>query len=145
MNKIKIALLAFALTATAAIAQNSASISLTMPTQSIAGGVTTNTVTDNIIDVTKQASVSFVLTAKQSAAGTNGPIKLLFSYSNDRTKFTGLTKPVTFAATGLTELVGQTNLLTYGARYLKLLSIENADSGTITNITASYALKVGAP
>lgn len=134
-----LAILAMATTATLA---QSDYVPLTMPASVAVAGVSN---INEVIDVTKQASVSFVLTVKQSAAGTNGPIKLLFDYSNDRLKWTGATKPVTFAATGLTELVGQTNLSTFGARYLRLKSVENADSGAITNITANYAIKVGAP
>lgn len=131
------------LLAVGAMAQANSAETITIPSGTVAVAGVSNV--NAVLEVTKQASVSFVMTAKQSAAGTNGPIKLLFDYSNDRSKWSTATKPVTFAATGLTELVGQTNIPTYGARFIRWKTIENADSGGITNLTATYAIKVGAP
>jgi hypothetical protein len=143
MKKNILAAFAVLSLAAGAFAQANNYVELTMPTQTVAVGAVTNVL--QVIDCTKQASVSVQFTCKQSAAGTNGPIKLVFDRSNDRLKWSTDTKTAVFAATGLTELVGITNIPTHGARFLRFKTLELADSGVITNNTANYAIKVGAP
>jgi hypothetical protein len=140
MKKTFLSVIAILAVSISAFAQANAVVELTIP-GSIAAASTTNVA--QVIDVSKQSIVAVQLTFKLVSGGTNGRVVMQFSRSNDRSQWTTATTPAMFVANGTTLVSGLTNILSYGARYIRLDSIQNDEGVVVTNTAATYSLKVG--
>lgn len=120
-------------------------------TQTVLAGGTTNFAAGNVIYCGKQASVPVSIAFKMDGAGT-GAQTLVFARSVDGSKYESLAAKRTtvgIAATGATESITVTNIPTYGAAYIKLVSWANGETAgsgvNATNIVLKWGEKIGAP
>lgn len=98
-----------------------------------------------VIDVSKQANVGIVLKQKNDASGTSA-ISYYFTFSVDGVTYDTVGKTVGVAAAGTATIVTLTNLNSFGAQYIKLNYITNADAtANCTNLSAVYLTKISSP
>lgn len=109
---------------------------------------TTTLASSVVFDVRKQKDVSLMLKWTGLDTGSNGVVTFTFARSVDGTTFESLAAKRTsvgIASTGAASNVCITNIPSYGAGYIKLISIVNDDSAGLTNIVIKAATKIGAP
>ncbi len=106
----------------------------------------TTTVTRNfVIDVGHQANVGVQITANASAASISNLV-FTFYRSVDESQYDTVGQTVTFVANGTNTKSILTNLLSYGARKIKMTTYAWDDPATyITNLSVKYAVKISAP
>jgi hypothetical protein len=105
-----------------------------------------NLFTNVSIDCRKQASVTLRLTTANNVTSANG-FKLYYSRSlGDGSWETALSVVGLVPPTGASTPVLLTNLNTYGAGFIRLEYLTNADgTANITNYTAAYGVKISSP
>jgi len=98
-----------------------------------------------VVDVRKQASVTLQWDRVSSGAGAQ-VISLAFSRSTDGSTYNSTLDSLTLASGGATATTTVTNIPTYGAGYIKIHYMTNANASTVfTTNTLKYAVKIGAP
>lgn len=109
------------------------------------GNGTTNLASPVTIGAIKQQNVAFSVTLTGTAGGTN---TYTFNRSVDGNYYdTNAANVITFVAgtSAGQQVTTTTNISASGFGYLKLVTIATVSSGTITNNSASYSVKIGAP
>ena len=143
--KYLIAIIASLLLVVSANAQTYAVQNLSLATNAVAASSTETL--SSVIDCGKQDTVAVMLQFKMSTSGT-GNQTFTFARSVDGTSYetlAGKQTAVVVAATGATTSTTVTNIPSYGAKYIKLISWANADAGAYTtNMVVKYAVKIPA-
>jgi hypothetical protein len=145
MKKILTIISVLGLFASAVNAQTYAAQSVTV-TNAIAASSTENL--NQVIDCRKQKDVAIQISFKMSSSGT-GNQTFVFDRSVDGSTWNSLAADkttVVVAATGATLSTTVTNLNTYGAGFLRLVSWQNGQAGQYaTNTSVKYGIKIAAP
>lgn len=98
-----------------------------------------------VVDVRKQSTVTLQWDRISSGAGAQ-VISLAFSRSTDGSTYNSALDSLTLASGGATATTTVTNIPTYGAGYIKIHYMTNANADTVfTTNTLKYAVKIGAP
>jgi hypothetical protein len=128
-----------------ALAQYSTA-TLTHGLTNIAGAITTNLIVSAVIDTTDQPNTALQASFKLHDGVETGDVTFTF-----RPLVTSTTPTVTLsdltwvvAATATTTAVATTNWPSLGYGYLKLVSIQNANTAVVTNLVVTYSIKKGA-
>lgn len=129
-----------------ALAQYSTA-TLTHGLTNIAGAMTTNLIFSAVIDTTDQPNTALQASFKLHDGVETGNVTFTF-----RPMLTSSTTPtradqdVTWVipATATTTTVAVTNWPSLGYGYLKLVSVQNANSAVVTNLVVTYSIKKGA-
>jgi hypothetical protein len=99
--------------------------------------------TNIVLDIRKQQDVAVQMLV--TASGTcNSNVICTFKRSVDGVTYDGGGTPVTITLNDTTPVPVLTNLLGYGAGYIKLTSINNASDVTNITFVLKYGLKIGA-
>lgn len=114
----------------------------------LAANTSSNLAGSVIIPVRGQKTVSVQIRFRCDDAGTNGVQSFVWASSVDGSTFQSLAAKrdtLSAAADGTNYVQTTTVIDTYGAGYLKLISIGNDDSAALTNLTIKAAIKIAAP
>ena len=101
-----------------------------------------------VFDVRKQKDVAVMLRWVGLDTGSNGVVSFTFARGVDGSTFETLAAKrtvIAIASTGAATNVCITNIPSYGAGFIKLISLANDDSAGLTNIVIKEATKIGAP
>lgn len=143
MKKLFIALLAVAAVVSTASAQTYSAQSLSVPA-TLGNGVT-NLASPPTIGALKQQNVALSVTISGTAGGTN---TITLNKSVDGSNWdTNSANCITFVAgtTSGQNVTTTTNLTVSGFGYLRIQTMNVTSSGTITNNSVTYGIKLNAP
>lgn len=100
-----------------------------------------------VINVGKQASVGIQIASTNVLGDAVNPNILYYQRSVDGVKYETALSPIGWVTAGQTERVVVTNILTYGAGYIRFPYVTNtAGSGTnVGFLQIKQAIKIGAP
>jgi len=128
-----------------ALAQYSTA-TLTHGLTNIAGAFTTNLIVNAVIDTSDSPNTALQASFKLHDGVETGDVTFTFRPMLTSTTPTKTDQDVTWvvAATATTTAVAVTNWPSLGYGYLKLVSIQNANTAVVTNLVLTYSIKKGA-
>ena len=140
-----LALLTISLLAISASAQTVPLYSSVLLTSSITNAPSSATNAALVLDVRKQAKVGVQVTQKNDASGT-AAITYVYSRSADGVTYCSTYDSFAVNANGTTAVTTNFVIDTYGLGFIKFHYITNAAaSAGLTNLSMTYAIKLGAP
>ena len=142
MKKLIMTLLAIGFVSVTAHAQTPVYAAQTLGTFQQVGSGATNVA--YVLDVRKQNTVSIQWDRQSNGAGAQ-PVVIAFSRSNDGSTYDTTLDTISLASGGATATTTCTNISSYGAGYIKIAYMTNANANTVyTTNTLKYSIKIGA-
>lgn len=120
---------------------------LTHGLTNIAGAITTNLLVSAVIDTSDSKNTALQASFKLHDGVETGDVTFTFRpLLTSSTTPTKTDQDVTWvvAATATTTAVAVTNWPSLGYGYLKLVSVQNANTAVVTNLVVTYSIKKGA-